>query len=110
MLGRGKEERRAAIEYSLHCSKRACHQLAESSAPLCIPCSPSPHAPVVRPPAIPEGWPHHLWEANPLWGCSRPGLPTLWRGCTPQGSAPWESSTTQKCQGKFLPDTGSPPP
>ena len=30
--------------------------------------SPTPCVPDLRLPAIPEGWPHHLWEANHLRG------------------------------------------
>ena len=55
-----------------------------SASPLPYP----EHAPNLRLPAIPEGWPHHSWEANHLMGFPRSGLPTLWRGYTPAEQLP----------------------
>ena len=64
------------------------HQLSESCASQCIPPPLShAHAPDLRLPAIQEGWPHHLWEADHLRG-----FPCL--ACLPLGGAtPLQSST-----------------
>ena len=71
-----------------------------------------PPVPDLRPPAIPEGWPHHLQEADHLRGFSCPGLPTLWRGYTPMEQrpappTPWKSSAAQKHQSELFPAMGS---
>ena len=50
---------------------------------------------------MPEGWPHHLLEANHFRGFPPPGLPALWRGYTPTEQrpappTPWKSSMAQR--------------
>ena len=87
VLGRGEEEGWAAIEYSLCPSEHTC---LPASREQCFPVHPppTPHAPDLRPPAIPEDWPHCSWEANHLQGFPWPGLSTLWRCCTPAEQLP----------------------
>ena len=83
-----------------------------SSYPMCTPD--------LGLPAIPEGWPHHLWEADHHRGFPCPGLPALWRGYTPVEQhpappAPWKRTRAQKSWNKLgqamknlLPFSGSP--
>ena len=74
VLGRGEEEGWATIKYSLCPSKHTCPTASwEQCFPVQLP-SPTPRMPDLRAPAILEGWPHHLQEANHLQGFPRPGL------------------------------------
>ena len=101
VLGRGQEERQATTEYSLHPSEHAC---PSASREQCFPVHPpSPYpmcVPDMRLPAIPEGWPHHLQEANHLRGYT----PTDQRPAPP---APWKSPTAQKRQSKLCQAVGN---
>ena len=81
VLGREEEQGWAAIEHSLHTSEHACPPASREQCCPVHPPSPTLHAPDLRPPAILEGRPHHLWEADHL-RLSPPGLPTPWRGYT----------------------------
>ena len=64
-----------------------------SASPLPLPHA---HAPDLRLPAILEGWPHHLQEANHHRGFPCPGLPAPWMGYTPCGAAPSTTSPLEK--------------
>ena len=69
-----------------------------SASPLPLPLE---HVPDLGLPAILEGRPHHLWEANHHRGFPCPGLPALWRGYTPteqhpEMPAPWKRPAAQK--------------
>ena len=65
VLGRVEEKGWAAIEYSPHHSELTCPPAIRK---LCFPVIPPPSTPCCAwdliLPAIPEGWPHHLWEAD----------------------------------------------
>ena len=102
VLGRGEEEGRATIEHSLSHSECSGPPASREQCFLVHPPSPySTRAPDLRPPAIPEGWPHHLREADYLRAFPHPGLLALWRGYTPMEQcpalpAPWKSPAAQK--------------
>ena len=68
------------------------HTCPPASSEQCFPVyPPSPYptcVPDLRPPAILEGWHHHLQEADHLRGFPCPGLPALWRGYTPTEQHP----------------------
>ena len=82
VLERGEEKGQATIEYSLHPSEYTCPPASRQQFFPVHLSSPTPHVPDLRPPAIPEGWPHHSQEAKHLRGFPCPGLPALWRGYT----------------------------
>ena len=114
-MGRGEEEGWAAIEYPLHPSKHTCLSSSRQQCDPMYPPSPTHRVLDLRPPAIPEGWPHHLREANHLRGFPHPGLPTLRKGYTPAEQcpappAPWKSSAAQKRQSKLCLAMESLPP
>ena len=94
-MGRVEEKEWATIEYSPHQSKLTCLSLLAHSyqKAVLLSASPPPHAyPLdLRLPVTPEGWPHHLWEADHHRHFPCPGLPT------PGGATPTQSST-QHCQ------------
>ena len=73
VLGREKEEGKATIEYSLHPSNHTCLPASREHCFPVHPPSPTPCVPDLKLPAIPEGWPHHLWEAIDLRGFPWPG-------------------------------------
>ena len=105
-MGRGEEEGRAAIEYSLSPSKHAC---LPASREQCFPVHPpSPYStsmPDLRPPAIPEGWPHHLRESDHLRSFPYPGYTPMEQHAAPP--APWKSPTAQKHHSKLCLAMGS---
>ena len=103
MLGRGEEEGRAAIEYSLQPSKHACPPAIREHCFPVHPHSPTTCAPDLRLPAIPEDWPYHLWEAIHLWGFLQPGLSALWRGYTPTEQCPLEELLGPEMPGQVPP-------
>ena len=94
MLGRAEEEGWATIEYSLHHREHTCPPASRKQCFPVHPPSPYPmHRPDPRLPAIPEGWPHHLHEANHLRGFPCPGLPALHpNGVAPSTTGPLEMS------------------
>ena len=59
VLRRGKKEGKAQIEYSLHPNEHACPPASREQGFPVHPPTPTPLAPDLRPPAMPEGWPHH---------------------------------------------------
>ena len=72
------------------------------------PPSPILHVPDLRPPANPEGWPHHSREDNHLRGFPLPGLPTLWRGYTPTEQPPSTTHTLEELCSPEAPEQALP--
>ena len=94
VLGRREEEGWATIEYSLHHREHTCPPASRKQCFPVHPPSPYPmHRPDPRLPAIPEGGPHHVHEANHLRGFPCPGLPALHpNGVAPSTTGPLEMS------------------
>ena len=79
VLGRGEEEGRATVEYSLRPREHTC---LPASREQCFPVhapSPTPSVPDLKLPAILEDWPHHSQEGNHFPGFPQPDLPALRR-------------------------------
>ena len=105
-MGRREEKGRAAIEHFLHRSKRAC---PPASREQCFPVHPpSPTCtPDLRPPAIPEGWPHHSGRRPPQGIClPRPARPL--EGLHPRGVAPSTTSPLEELPGPETPEQALP--
>ena len=110
VLGRGEEEGRAAIEYSLHPSERACPPAISSSSQ----CIPPPSTPALMARGhLPSRRTGLATRRNPPLGLSMAWPVSLWRCCgaaaqhgPPPGNAPWPRST----RASFAKPLGNLPP
>ena len=93
VLGRGEEEGWATIEYSAHHSELTCLPAIRNLYFPVHPLSPYPVCTCqdLRLPAILEGWPHHLQEADHCRGFPCPGMPAFWRAA-PSTTSAWEKA------------------